>query len=162
MRFQPVTPPLPIERYVSCVGRFAFGLPWPWEELPERANLVDATGGDLDNESLLHVWAPRTDGAYVTFLAWREMHRPDIERGLQQTAAQVTALYRGRPVSAKRILLGGTRAALIETETSGERIARLIAQWSDSSLQGEFRAPCRQWDAYLLHFHTMLGTWSWG
>jgi hypothetical protein len=161
MKFQTVTPPLPIEHFVTCAGRFAFGVPWPWDELDVRGSLVNSTGADLDVETLVHVWAPRTDGIRASFLSWQEPHRPDIERGLGQTSAQMTSLYRGRLAGTTRIFLAGSRAALIEIETSEEHITRLVSYWSDSSLQGEFRVPRHQWEAYSMQFQTMLGSWSW-
>jgi hypothetical protein len=158
-RYRAVSPPLPVERVIDCPGRFSFGVPWPWEEVVQDGSLVDATGQAVATQMLAFVWAPRTDGAQAVFSAWAESGQVNLDQ--PTLPGQLTGLYRARLIGSRRVLLGGTRAVVVQMSTHDEFLGRLVADWQDRTLHGEFRAPLAQWPNYWPHLETLLGTWSW-
>lgn len=161
MHYRPVRAPLPVDLLVTCPGRFSFGMPWPWEEMPTDGALQKASGEKALISALAHVVAPRTDGALVAILIWSEPNQGDIETEFSRFGPEVAQLYRGTPRRTRRVLLDGNRAAVAELTTPTECIWRLVAGGMGERLQGEFRCPVTQIEAYRCHFDTALGSWLW-
>lgn len=159
-RFHPCEALLPVDSWCVVPGRVRFGLPWPWEQCAEPAEIVDGTGAAATRvDPVATVIAPRSDGA-VVFSLWRD--DGNLEPLLQGLGRQIASSYQGRLRGERRVLLGGTKAVLVGVDSGHERIWRLLADWSGYLLHGELGVPASNADGYEAHLETMLATWSWG
>ncbi len=157
-RFQPCEAILPVDSWCVVPGRVRFGLPWPWEQSDDPAEIVDGTGAATRVDPVATVFAPRSDGAAV-FSLWRD--DGNLEPLLQGLGRQLASSYRGTLRGERRVLLGGTKAVLVGIDAGQDRVWRLIADWSGYLLHGEMGVPAAHADGYGAHLETMLATWSW-
>lgn len=158
-RFRPCRALLPVDDWCIVPGRLRFGLPWPWGMSDSPSELVDATGGAVSGDSVAVVAAPRSDQD-VTFNLWRD--DGSLIPMLPGIGERIAATYHGSLVGERRVQLAGTRAVLVVVDGGGERVWRLVADWSGHLLHGELSVPTSTADGYAPHLETMLATWAWG
>jgi hypothetical protein len=151
--YRQVRSPLQADRVVRSPTGFAFGVPWPWKELPFSA--LEGVAEEPD----LAVAAPRTDGRSPLFMvtmrgAWNGLEMTDTTAMLHTLASQ----HGGRPIGIRRVLLGGAHAQVLGAATAEGEVHQLLTSRGQNSVEGFLRIPT---PAYMHHFDVMLATWQW-
>lgn len=165
LRYRQPQAGLPPESQVVAPDRsFAFGLPWPWEQVDPSTLRDVATGQPLEPRDRpdVSVEAPRTDGRTCLLTLHRLDAVVDVEslelgRALDQLAYQ----HGGQPGRPRRLRLGGERAVMLAVAGAAEEHHLLISSAGGRGLTGALTLPVEHAQPYLLHLETVLATWQW-
>ena len=152
--FRPARQLLPLDTwFASGDPPFRFGLPFPWEEVAPS---------ELEEATLLGVWAPRTIGMCPSISF---SFQPD---GTDVTAADLRVLingltqsFGGQCVGVRSVLVDQARAVIpVILGQDGLVVQLLLVNYLGGRVEGLLQLPGHCSSAYLPHFETLLATWT--
>lgn len=182
--YQPVGPPLPVERCANCEGVFYFGLPRGWRDLTSEdlRRVAPSVMGHVALGVCTTEPDPRLGCSATSFVVshrgpqsppWEEARMMFVE-----VDEMVRARVQGLPDMASygapaRIGLDGERAFVHHMIGSapgdGFGVEQRVAMTASDVFTvhaatlyvGMFASPTETYDSYLPHLWTMLGNWHW-